>query len=940
MKTATPSDPTAPVSDSTVTVLPASAQQQIDALRAAIDIRLAALETVLADPRPDESLESLILDLARLATEEARATATRACAGIKLEADTEIAQARKSAQQAIEHERIVSLDFRRSLEQAQQRHAALERDKQNELRALRDQFESKLAEQRGGIDGLERTAANLERQAAETRQLLEAERQTTAALRQEIAAQEALVADAGRAQAEGQKVVAQAHAEVQQERQRAAEVTRSHSATQAELAAERATTAELRGAVERLRGQAATFERDLAEAKKGHGSIDAELARERQLAAELEQRLRQHEKLLEDERTATADLRRAIAKAEEHGVAVGREHAQSQAAAKSTLAELERERQAVADLGRAQTALKTQVDKERALTRELRGTIERLEAEIARAADDTRLNVAGQDELREALLAARGSAAQLHGDLESERTAAKQLRTRLDELEARASRADHERAKQAAEQDELRQALAAARTERQTLVAQVDTERRIAEEARGRIAQLSEQLAGATADASAVVRATEQLARAQAEVRTLGGQLDAEQATARELRAHADRLTEQLAAAGSQVAGHEQLRQALAAAQSEAGATRTQLEAEQKTAHELRGRTDQLTRELAAATRDAAVVSELRQALAANDGSIKTLRDELAAERQTVKELRQRFDESETRLLQASDESAQQAAGHQELREALLAARKDLHKLQQDLEHERAAVADAGAHRRRQEDAHTVLQQELNDARSRTEALLATIESERGRIQALERAQASAEDAWKEAETRLEQLARERERLAAELAIAREALADTAPPAGKSAPQPAAPAVAAKADTRTHDPEPQAPMPPPVASAKNKPLDAVAMSDDGWSSVRLSTRYAFRDKLEIQLNTGVALLCDLSIGGCQLLSRGALKPKQSVKIGLPSGDKTIGCTGKVIWARLEPPAMGQPLSYRAGVQFSNADQTAIEAFLKSHGVEI
>jgi len=39
----------------------------------------------------------------------------------------------------------------------------------------------------------------------------------------------------------------------------------------------------------------------------------------------------------------------------------------------------------------------------------------------------------------------------------------------------------------------------------------------------------------------------------------------------------------------------------------------------------------------------------------------------------------------------------------------------------------------------------------------------------------------------------------------------------------------------------------------------------------------------------------------------------------------------------VVWAQLEPPAAGRALAYRAGVQFTKADEAAIERFNRSHG---
>jgi hypothetical protein len=67
-----------------------------------------------------------------------------------------------------------------------------------------------------------------------------------------------------------------------------------------------------------------------------------------------------------------------------------------------------------------------------------------------------------------------------------------------------------------------------------------------------------------------------------------------------------------------------------------------------------------------------------------------------------------------------------------------------------------------------------------------------------------------------------------------------------------------------------------------------------------------------------------------------VLSQGALKPNQTVKVTIPAAPKPISCGGKIVWAKLEAPALGRPAGYRAGVQFSKPDHSAIEAFINSH----
>ena len=102
------------------------AQQQLDALREALEIRLSALEAVLADPSRGESLEGLIVELARVATEEAQAAALKVCLDVKLEADVRVADARVAAQETVDEERSANAELRRGGEQGRQRLANLE----------------------------------------------------------------------------------------------------------------------------------------------------------------------------------------------------------------------------------------------------------------------------------------------------------------------------------------------------------------------------------------------------------------------------------------------------------------------------------------------------------------------------------------------------------------------------------------------------------------------------------------------------------------------------------------------------------------------------------------------------------------------------------------------------------------------------------------------
>ena len=74
---------------------------------------------------------------------------------------------------------------------------------------------------------------------------------------------------------------------------------------------------------------------------------------------------------------------------------------------------------------------------------------------------------------------------------------------------------------------------------------------------------------------------------------------------------------------------------------------------------------------------------------------------------------------------------------------------------------------------------------------------------------------------------------------------------------------------------------------------------------DAWVAVRLAPRYGFSEPIAVQVNGTASQLCDLSIGGCQVLSQTALKPNQTVKVTIPGTPKAISCSGKIVWAKLE-----------------------------------
>ena len=236
-----------------------TAQRHLAGLRGELLNRLAALEAVLADPNRGESLAGLILDLSRIATEEAQAAAAEACLATKAEADRQMAELRESAKTALDaaqaalrtandslaKERALGAELRRDIEQTQ-----LELLKQSELLKAREEYEAELKtareqleeelsrarEQMGyEVDRQQAIATELERErdAAldDLRSRLENERTANAELRWSLERSESKLAQIEREQSEtrasqdaDRRTLDQVQAELELERTRKAEL--------------------------------------------------------------------------------------------------------------------------------------------------------------------------------------------------------------------------------------------------------------------------------------------------------------------------------------------------------------------------------------------------------------------------------------------------------------------------------------------------------------------------------------------------------------------------------------------------------------------------------------------------------------------------------------------------------------------------------------------
>jgi hypothetical protein len=101
------------------------------------------------------------------------------------------------------------------------------------------------------------------------------------------------------------------------------------------------------------------------------------------------------------------------------------------------------------------------------------------------------------------------------------------------------------------------------------------------------------------------------------------------------------------------------------------------------------------------------------------------------------------------------------------------------------------------------------------------------------------------------------------------------------------------------------------------------------------TGTRRAPRYKIAAKVDILLDGNASVLVDLSTVGAQVISPGALKPGQRVRIGLSDDKANLRFNGSVAWASFEIPPGSGP-RYRAGIEFIGADAAGVDAFCSRH----
>jgi hypothetical protein len=101
-------------------------------------------------------------------------------------------------------------------------------------------------------------------------------------------------------------------------------------------------------------------------------------------------------------------------------------------------------------------------------------------------------------------------------------------------------------------------------------------------------------------------------------------------------------------------------------------------------------------------------------------------------------------------------------------------------------------------------------------------------------------------------------------------------------------------------------------------------------------NTRRAPRFLVKDPLNAVVENGTASLIDISVLGAQVVSQPALRPNQNIKIALPDMGEMLKVTAHVAWSMFEKPKLVMNAYYRAGIEFTDAAQVALEDYRRRH----
>jgi hypothetical protein len=120
-------------------------------------------------------------------------------------------------------------------------------------------------------------------------------------------------------------------------------------------------------------------------------------------------------------------------------------------------------------------------------------------------------------------------------------------------------------------------------------------------------------------------------------------------------------------------------------------------------------------------------------------------------------------------------------------------------------------------------------------------------------------------------------------------------------------------------------------------TAKGGPPSKQASSSPAFTPERQAKRVRPDDGIDLVVDGAASSLVDVSNIGAQFVSPQAMRPNRVLRMQLRSGEYSLSCKGRVMWARFEPAKGADAAHYRVGVRFTDVDAKTVDEFLAGQG---
>jgi hypothetical protein len=101
---------------------------------------------------------------------------------------------------------------------------------------------------------------------------------------------------------------------------------------------------------------------------------------------------------------------------------------------------------------------------------------------------------------------------------------------------------------------------------------------------------------------------------------------------------------------------------------------------------------------------------------------------------------------------------------------------------------------------------------------------------------------------------------------------------------------------------------------------------------------RQARRVPIHHGVQVLLDGVTSALVDLSTLGAQVVSPSTVRPNRGVRLVLPCDGGPLACKARIVWAQVEPGQQDESRLYRAGLEFTDADVSVLQAFAAQYGV--